>query len=77
MPVNFDNQNEQCDGICDFGDFESGDKSSLDGDLSTDFGSVTDPDEDEDFDGEDKEDAVTDPDEDEDFDGDEADGNNH
>ena len=69
VPVNFDNQGEQCEGVCGFDDFENGNKSSLNGDTTTDFDSVTDPDEDEDFDGEDKLDLVTDPDEDEDFDG--------
>ena len=68
LPVNFDNQGEQCDGVCSFEDFESGNKSSSD-ENSVDFDSVTDPDEDEDFDGEDKLETVTDPDEDEDFDG--------
>jgi len=78
MPVNFDNQGEQCEGVCGFDDFENGNKSSLNGDTTTDFDSVTDPDEDEDFDGEDKEDdTVTDPDEDEDFDGESDNGSNH
>ena len=51
MPVNFDNQDEQYNGDCGFDDFENGTKESIDGDVPNGFGSVTDPDEDQDFDG--------------------------
>ena len=51
MPVNFDNQDEQYNGDCGFDDFENGTKGSIDGDVPNGFGSVTDPDEDQDFDG--------------------------
>jgi hypothetical protein len=69
MPVQFDYQSEQENGDCGFDNFENGIKGSSDGNISSDFDSVTDPDEDDDFDGEDELDTVTDPDEDEDFDG--------
>jgi hypothetical protein len=70
LPVGSEDQNEQCNVICGFEDYEGvedgdGTKSSSgNGDVSTDIDNVTDPDEDEDFEGEDQ---VTDPDEDEDF----------
>lgn len=79
MPVSLENQmifgDHECDGDFDFddssvkssnGDFHEGEDIVVD--------SVTDPDEDEDFDGEDK---VTDPDEDEDFDGEDKNGENN
>lgn len=68
VPVGLEDQDEQCDFVCGFEDVGDGTKSTGSGeDDSTDFDSVTDPDEDEDFEGEDKLDGVTDPDEDEDF----------
>lgn len=76
MPVSLENQAEQCEGICGFDDFENGNKSSLDDGYSIDLDTVTDPDEDEDFDGADKLDGVTDPDEDEDFDGEDKENDN-
>ena len=86
LPVNFDYQGEQYDGDCGFDDDESLNRGS--DDLPSNLDTVTDPDEDEDFDGDDNvtdpdededfdgDDNVTDPDEDEDFDGDGANGNN-
>lgn len=67
LPIGLEDNNEQCDEICGFDDFENlgdGTKSSGDAGDGSLEDAVTDPDEDEDFEGEDK---VTDPDEDEDF----------
>ena len=77
MPVALENQMNFDDLECDEDfDFDDSSVKSSNGDNHGDIiiDSVTDPDEDEDFDGEDK---VTDPDEDEDFDGEDKNGENN